>query len=534
MYLSKYAVPHKGSIMSELLITRGSHFFKVTRISARANPIIISFAKQFIQYSVMRQGGRYARTAVKVFAAATGDRSEYRFHINTFTKFKQHLEANFLSLDLVEIIDLPIPEACKVNFEIMPHWKDKDYQVPVIEYLSNTNFTPIDKPPTPDTIPRAKFLNLRTGLGKSYSSMRTMQIIGERTVIVVKPKYIEKWVDDMRRTFVLDPSDIIVVRGSDQLKALLEVSQYSDFSAKVIIISNKTMYNYLDYYEKFGASMLDLGYGCVPEDLWKHLGAGIRLIDEVHEDFWLNYKISLYTNIKMSLSLSATLVADNDFLNRMYEIAYPAFLRYKGPAGNKYIDTTAVFYRLKYPNKIRYMDVSNKNYSHHVFEQSILRNKELTANYFGLIRRSIDGTYGANYKEGHKCLIFCISIDMCTKLTEYLRSIYTDKDVRRYVEGDPWENLMEAEICISSLQKAGTGVDIDKLSTAILTIAVSSTQSNLQSFGRLREMKDDTNPNFVYFVCEDIRKHIEYHERKRVMLDDRMHKYNSISISNLL
>jgi len=98
--------------------------------------------------------------------------------------------------------------------------------------------------------------------------------------------------------------------------------------------------------------------------------------------------------------------------------------------------------------------------------------------------------------------------------------------VKRYVEDDPYDNLMKPDIRVSTLQSAGTAVDIPNLATTVMTTAVSSSQANIQGLGRLREMKDGRVPEFVYFACVDIKKHMEYHEKKREMLKDRTLEYH--------
>jgi superfamily II DNA or RNA helicase len=216
----------------------------------------------------------------------------------------------------------------------------------------------------------------------------------------------------------------------------------------------------------------------------------------------------------------------------MYEIAYPAALRYRGPAYDKYIAATAVIYRIRDIDKIRYRDNVTKTYSHNLFEQSILRNKTIMKNYMELINATLKGSYLLNYKKGQKCIIFCSSIDMCTTVTSFLKNIYKNHDVRRYVEQDLFENLIDADIIVSTLMSAGTAVDIDNLTTVILTVAISSSQSNIQGMGRLRKLKDDTTPMFLYFVCEDIPKHLEYHEKKRSILESRALTYKSVHIGN--
>lgn len=365
----------------------------------------------------------------------------------------------------------------------------------------------------------------------SYTAMRAMADIGMRTLVLVKPMYIEKWIEDMRRTMVMETKDIIVVRGSDQLMALLLMAQTQDLDCKVIIISTKTMQNWLKLYEKFKDGTLTMGYACTPDRHCEVLGIGIKLSDETHQEFHLNFKIDLYTNVFHSFYLSATLVSDDAFKNKMYEIAFPAATRFKGPALDKYIDAYAIFYKFHYPNKIRYKDPSSRNYSHHVFEQCILRSQNTASNYFGLINKILANSYIKDYRPGQKAIIFCASIDMCTAVTSYLSKLYPKLDVRRYVEEDPWENLMDADIRVTTLLSAGTAVDIDNLVVTILTTAVSSSQSNIQGLGRLRKLKDkEVTPRFYYFVCEDVDKQIMYHEKKREMLRDRAKSYQSIFI----
>jgi superfamily II DNA or RNA helicase len=506
--------------MADLTITSGSHFVKITKMTPRGRIVVENFIRRFVQMGWMRTGRSYIKAALKVFAMATADRSEMRIHINTLKEFNTHLIANYINEDMVVRETLPIPEPVKVEFKIQSHWSDRDYQIPVIDYL-------IDKKP-----PIAKFVDLRPGRGKSYSSMRAMQELGLRTLIIVKPMYLEKWVEDIHRTMDINDDDIVVIRGSNQLMALLMLAEQGKLTAKIILISNKTMQNWIKYYEKLNTETISMGYACLPEDLCKHIGAGIRLIDELHQDFHLNYKIMLVTNVYMSMSLSATLISDDDFINKMYEITYPAITRYSEGAVDKYVAITAVFYKLKYPDRMKCKDYVSKSYSHHMFEQTILRNDQMTTNYLNLIKETFDGSFIRDYKKGQRCLIFCISIDMCTVVTNFLKNKYPHLNIGRYVEEDTFEALMTNDVSVSTLQSAGTAVDIDMLSTVIMTTAISSSQSNVQSFGRLRPLKDGSVPRFLYFVCENIDKHIDYHEKKRLVLEPRAKTYNAVHIGN--
>lgn len=515
--------------MIELKVEIASHFFCVTSVNARAIPAIVDFSKKFIQWGLDRvpNPGRpasYQWAPLRAFRIRTEDKREYRFHIHTLAQFREVLKAHHLNEDMVEWSERPMFEPEQVVLTIQPGWTPRPHQPPVIEYLV--------KPPPPVQ----RLVELQTGQGKSFTAMSAMSLLGMRTVIIVRPMYIEKWLADMRRTFVLEESgdygDIIVAQGSAQLMALLDLAKAGELKAKIVLISNKTIQNWIKLYEAIRDASLQQGWSCRPDELFQVLRAGVRLIDEVHQDFHLNFKIDLFTHVPRSMSLSATLINDDDYLESMYEIAYPKAERYKGDAYKKYIAAFAVMYRLKDPRRVRDREFGSKTYSHHAVEKSFMKDKSprgMLENYMNMIQQVVKaGHFRADYKPGNRCLVFCAGIEMCTLVQRHLQKAFPNHKVVRYVEDDPFENLEAGDIVVSTLLSAGTAVDIAQLSTVVLTTAVSSSPSNLQGFGRLREMKDGSTPYFYYFVCEDIPKQVEYHTRKRELLQDRALSYKSI------
>ena len=503
--------------MAELTVEICTHHFVCKNITPRARPAIEGFARRFIHYGLVRENGRYFRAPIKVFAAATNKRTEYRFHINALEEFKRHiLLSEYLLVDaLVEWVVKPIPESTPVDLSLFDFWQLRENQVPVVDYV-------LSKDP-----PLSKFVELQTGAGKSLSAMWSASKIAKRYCLIVRPAYIEKWVLDLQKTYDGDIKEhVLVVQGSAQLMRLLQMAETGELDdIKVIVFSNKTLQNWFKLYEQHGAHLTSLGYACLPHQLCEFLGIGFRVIDEVHQDFHLNFKIDLYTHVERSVSLSATLISGDDFINNMYELAYPSTQRYKGGAYDKYIEARAVLYRLSEPNKIRTTEYGSKTYSHHAFEKSVMRNPVILRNYLTLISQVIRGTYLNNYKPGDRLLVYGASIDFCTRLTAHLKQQHPTLHVNRYVESDPYDNLMESDICVSTLQSAGTGVDILGLTTVILTPAVKSSAANIQGFGRLRKLKDGTVPQFMYFVCQDIKKHVEYHASKRELLASRAAVY---------
>lgn len=498
--------------MAEINIDVYSHNVVAKPSTAQARGVLTEFSRRLILYGLEKRGNRFVRVPSKVFAAARNDRSEFRFHINHFKDLKEFLDVHMYTGDKVQVTQQPIPEYDEVEIKIKEGWSDRPHQPPLIEYASQKNEFP------------SKLVLLQTGKGKSYVTMRVIENIRCRAVYIIRPMYIDKWLVDFYKTYDIEPENIMVIQGGKDLQKLIQLALIPGGldGNKIIVISNTTYRNYIKLYEKFGDDISELGYGCPPQKLFETLRAGSRVIDEVHQDFHLNFKADLYTNVSHSLSLSATFRSDDDFINRMYEIAYPPAQRCQTPAYEKYAKGRAIFYNLYDPTKVRCLDWGSNRYSHILFEQSILRNPVMLKNYFGLLKDVIHDTYIQHYVKGNKLLVFAASVEMCTKMTEYLVKEFPQYSVKRYVDDDPYEDLLEPDIRCATMIKAGTAVDIDKLHTTIMTTAINSRQSNEQGLGRLREMKDGQTPIFCWFVCEDIPKQVEYHTKKKELMENKL------------
>lgn len=488
-------------------ITKYSHFFKCTHITPGGNVLIRQFAKRFIQHGMIRKpNGKFVYAGVRIYAASNRNRTEYRFHITTFTDFIRLLEDNYILPSHYVIEECPMYLPVQNVIEIKPEWSLRDYQVPVVDFII--------KPPHINT----RLVQLQTGRGKTLSFLFAAGKLGTRVVAVIKPAYIDKWVSDIVKTCNVRLDEIVTVSGSAELKALITLASEGLLEYKFILVANRTFLNWIKLYESVDVnSALDLGYDCVPEDFFEHVGAGIRLIDEVHQEAHGNFKIDMYTNVPIAVSLSATLENMDGFVESMYKVMCPMTDRFKEDFVDRYINATALTYTISRGVHYRTTEHGSRNYSHNAFEKSLIKVPKAMHAYFKMIRNTIDTTYLAEYKPGDKLAVFCSSIHMCTLLTKYLSDIYFNFDVRRYVEQDPYENIIEADIRITTILSGGTAIDIPGLTTVILTTSVMSVVSNKQTLGRLRKI-EGRKTRFYYFVCTDIPKHLEYHRSKQEML----------------
>jgi hypothetical protein len=130
-----------------------------------------------------------------------------------------------------------------------------------------------------------------------------------------------------------------------------------------------------------------------------------------------------------------------------------------------------------------------------------------------MIKHLVEVGYIKDYRKSDRLAIYAASIDMCTRLAEYLQEQYPKLDVRRYVGEDPYENVIVPDIRVSTILSSGTAVDIPMLTATILTINIDSLQANVQVLGRLRKL-DGRDARFYYCWCEQLAKHRTYHERR--------------------
>lgn len=363
----------------------------------------------------------------------------------------------------------------------------------------------------------------------TLASLASITEINTRTVVLVLPSFMDKWAGDVTNTIDVKPKEIMLVRGSDQLKGVIDLAVDNTLTSKFIIISLTTIQNFFKAYEENNGHIEDLGYGCAPEDLYKILKVGTIIIDETHLHIHAVFKTMLYTHVNKIIALSATLISDDPMISRIHRVMFPKEIRFDKVQMKKYIKVRAISHRFyDYQNaKIRTTQYGSNVYSHGEFEKSIIKNRSVFNNYLKLIDSLIESGYIQDYIKGDKLAIFAASVNMCTRIVDHIKMKYPQFDTRRYVEEDPYKNIIEADIRVTTILSGGTAIDIPKLRVVIMLVNVQSPVSNLQTLGRLRELPD-RDVKFYYVYSEQIPKQVEYHRRKMDLFADR-----SLSIKDI-
>lgn len=490
-----------------------SHGMKVTGFDQNGKRALLEFCRGLAKFGYVRVGrGQFVYQMVAIYAGRTNDHSEFRFHRNLEKPLRQHLIAYGLNDSKVEWVERPLYEPVKTEFTWKSDKQPFDYQVPQIEYCLAPGKT--------------KVLMIQTGKGKGMCSMQSVLKMGQRCVIVVGGKYIDKWRDEIKEFFKLKTEDLMIVRGSEHLKRLIELGMEGSLTSQFILITSTTMYNYIKSFEKFG--YVDVGYHVPPDQFYETIGAGVRVIDEVHENFHLNFRQDIYTNVPKTISMSATLDHDDGFINKMYEIVFPHGERPPKMALHKYIAMKGLTYALRNPKRVRFKNAM-KQYSHVIFEQSLMRQKDMLDGYLNMVFQIVNHSYIKVRQPGQKCLVYFATVDFCTLFQKLMKQYNPELVVNRYTSDDEYEDLLKADIAVTTLQSAGTAVDIPGLRMVLMTTALSSKTANAQALGRLRELKGDwanVTPEFLFLACRDIDKHMQYANDKTAKLGDKVLSFN--------
>lgn len=475
--------------------------------------ILQSHIRNFLEkyYTIKQKGFNNPNAPIeeKVFVGKIKNQGIYQLHNTQFVHLYHYLKEIGYHLKVDEKVDSKVYNIISTNFKVREGWELRDNQKPVYEFLLNQ--------PS-----KSKLVPLATGSGKSFISLAAIATLSKRLAVVVLSQFCEKWIKDIAEIHEAEIKDVLLIQGSKSVRNLVEMAKSNELDYDYFVFSARTLQEFISSYEEDPEFCIER-YGCSPIDLFPLLGVGIMLNDETHLSFHAIYKILIYSNVEYQIGLSATLISEDHTTRRMHKVIYPSNCIYEDSMIKKYIDVYPVSYSMSHEisRMIKTTFYGSNNYSHIAFEQSILKKSFLLSKYFKIITDSIEDYYIQHYQSGDRLIIFVATVDLATRLTSYLKDIYPTKDIRRYCENDPYSDLMEAEFIITTVISAGTGVDIKGLRTAINTVSISSQPSNLQSLGRLRELKD-RDVKFCYLYCDNINKQKQYHFKRMELFKDRV------------
>lgn len=499
-----------------------THGFRVWRFDDRVRIMLIDFCRRYVktQQSADKEG-RYITEIVEVYAAATKRRNQYFFHANLLSEFMDYMDRKGIPAQAIAQSQLPLYQSADASLKWINHDIElRDYQNLILEFLDKEQ-------------PRTKLINLQAGRGKTLNLLAYVNHARTRTVLLMRPMYIEQWVSVITECFSIKKGDLYVISGAKALRELILLAKEDvDFHPSLILISNATYRNYL-------RSFLDNPddptiYDCLPWEFFATMRAGLVAVDEVHQDFHFNFIMHCMSNMLKYAAMSGTMVSDIGAVNKIYRIMFPNDTYAPTPEMHKYIDVYDVFYRIDRIDRIRFL--ARGAYHQSTFEKSIMRFKGILHNYVDMIVKMVEAQVfnHHDYRPGMKALVFCDLVAMCTVVQEALAAKFPQKRITRFCATvDPEENLYGKDIdCIvTTLKSCGTARDIADVSVAISTIGLNGRQASEQLIHRLRVLKrwPDITPRFIFLSSRSIPKHWKYAEDRKEKLKHVVKNFNSLT-----
>lgn len=497
-----------------------THFFAVLPKSPQMNPVIFSFLNNFIEpeWKYNPATGKQEKVIGKIWAGKTNDFTQHRFPISLLQSFYTHCGRYNINKDNFSVKVAELYEPAKASFTLAEQYKLRDYQEEGVNFaLENYK----NKVPS-------SLLMMPTGTGKTVTLLALAARLGLRMGMVISPNYISKWLEDYKNYMNVPKERVYVLTGGKAIIKLFRLAGTDDFDYDVILISLATFLEFMKCYETNPEECVDL-YGGTPFEIWMKSKMGFLGGDEVHERFHNVYVLQTFIHGVFHLGLSATLLHKERFIEKMQETIYPRSIRFDKIKLPKYIDYINMSYRLESIEKdnIKFTFPRRSTYSQAAYEHSVLKNRKVKKNFLEMINNVVDYFYISKKKPGQKLAVYFARIEMVKTVCEYLKTKYPDLDIRTYAENDPYENVIEADIRITTVGSAGTGIDIKNLITVISFVNMESHQAVIQLTGRLRDL-GEIPTTFVQLYGSNVKKHIQYKNANDILLRDRVKSQSNI------
>lgn len=397
-----------------------------------------------------------------------------------------------------------------IPFDVIKSSKRKDYPTNKLNLVSKDTRTPRDyQKKYIQTLTKPKGFRryvtvLQTGQGKTFIATEAIKKINETVFICILAKYIPKWKDDIEGAFELQDGDLYIIKGADSLNKLFEMKE----KPKFIIASTRTMSNYYKDYETLHPSMFK--YSVKPPDMGRNFKTGVLLIDEIHAEFYVMFKTILYMNTKKTIGLTATFSSADRGVQGLMNRLFTSELRPNFLEHQKYAYVHPVGYNVYLSPAQQRKVVTNQGYNQGAYEDIILKSPQLRSVYMKLMLDYVKRGFIDRRKEGDKLLIFNASVAMCEYMVKVLKEHYPELFITKYTQEDAYEDLLRADISVSTLMSSGTALDIPGLFTVMNFNNTMSDINNKQSLGRLRE-REGAELRYYYFYNTAVKKQVDYH-----------------------
>jgi superfamily II DNA or RNA helicase len=496
------------------VIKRKQHFI-VKVENEKENVTTTTFSNFFFTKKSVydKQLYRYVETNDKLYIGRVKIIKTFSFPISMFNNFKKFILKN-INKPYINIVEHNKIPSTVVEYDLVEHFKPYEYQKEIAKNIVETT--------SPTSV-----IVLQTGKGKGLTALYTLSLFNKKAIFILQARYVNKWIEEIIEKTTIDRDEILLIRGSVSLSSLLKNEEYHTTTHKIVIITMKTMMDYIISFEEQTVTN-KFKYDVTPFNFLEIVKIDTILIDEVHEMFNGVMKSLMYLNPNKFIGLTGTLYSIDSLKNLFQKIIFPEKDRYNTLEYDAYVSMFTLFYNIENVEKVRYEQ--NDMYNHIKFEQSVMKNKSMYNNYLTLIYTALSKFYLTRKSGGEKALMYVSSVEYAGKLTEEL-SAKTGLIVSQFTQGVDDSVLKNSDIIVTTVIKAAANFDIKNLITTIMTTSLKNPVTNEQIRGRLRNLVSKLGKKMIFcnIVSNSIQKQVEFHNYNKHFFINKVKEYTEIN-----
>lgn len=372
-------------------------------------------------------------------------------------------EDTIVEVDVVDVRN-QTPMGRDISLPIKPGIGARDeHQIKSISFLLNKDSTV------------QRFLNIDTGYGKTFCTIKAISVIGKCAMIVMaNSNLMKQWTDSLKDFTSIKSHEIEIISGRDSIQKAINSKE----KAKIYICSTQTLAI------MSGENKLD--------EFVKKCGISIKVIDEAHEMMSAVALIDNGCDVYNNFYLTATPERSDTREAILYSRITKTFERFGGYTSElmQYVHVKNVLIN-SYPTPWhKRICNTKKGFSGVIYEKFIFKN-DRKKTFFYLICKYVCSKILKEDPSAKILIVFSLkeSINEIARLFKQNDNINcgifttdADKDKKR--------KELNKNVILSTLKSSGAGMDIKNLRCIINFVPFKSTVLLHQLMGRLRYMED--------------------------------------------
>ena len=316
-----------------------------------------------------------------------------------------------------------------------------------------------------------RFLNIDTGFGKTFCTIKAISVIGKAAMIVMaNSNLMKQWMNSFKDFTTIKDHEIFIVSGRDTVEKAIKSKE----KAKIYICSTQTL-AIMSAENKL-------------QEFIDACGIGIKVIDEAHEMMTAVVEIDLGCDVFVNFYLTATPERSDTREAMLYQRITKTFLKFGGYTADimQYVHVKNVYINT-YPSPWHKRICSTRQgFSAVLYEKFIFKN-DRKKTFFYLICKYVCSKILSQDPEAKILIVLSIrdSINEVARLfsnNDHIKcGIFTND-----TDPDKKAKQLNRNIILSTLKSSGAGMDIKNLRCIINFVPFKSTVLLHQLMGRLR------------------------------------------------